>query len=146
MTKTENKSTDYFSGKGKYQRTYNKLFEMHVPGKGEAETEHGEAFRCYFRIIHDVYNNGGCNLTGRNNKGMNDYYDGMLQKMCKYLYYEEDYKKAYNRHKTDLLRFAKKGDFEGGIWENLEWDLEVTGNALVSRVANDSNVKLEKSR
>ena len=37
----ENKNADivvYGGGKGKYQATYNKLFEMHVPDSGEAKT------------------------------------------------------------------------------------------------------------
>lgn len=58
----KNYNSTYWSGKGKYRKLYDRLWDELVPHEGEASTEAGEIIRIISRIYYDVHNNGGCNF------------------------------------------------------------------------------------
>lgn len=52
----------YWSGQGRYEELYKKLFDKLVTESGRCKTTHGELLRAISKIYYDLYNNGGCNL------------------------------------------------------------------------------------
>ena len=49
--------------KGKYQKTYELLFDKLVPVQDCAVTIEGELLRCATNLMYDYYNNGSCNMA-----------------------------------------------------------------------------------
>jgi len=73
----------YWTEKGKFQKTYNRIWESLIPASGEAGNSDAEAVRCVGRIYYDWFNNGFCNAV---EGGMfSSYYGEMYDKATRYL-------------------------------------------------------------
>lgn len=57
---------DYWEGKGKYQKEYDRIWKEQVPAKGESDIEYVEAVRCMGRLIYEYCNNGNGNSVDYN--------------------------------------------------------------------------------
>lgn len=56
-----NKTPTYWSGEGKFQIDYDRLYSELVPMEGQSKTLNGELIRCISRLFYDYCNNGNCN-------------------------------------------------------------------------------------
>lgn len=85
--KSFDKIGDYWDGKGKYQKAYDRIWEDKVPAKGESDIQYVEAVRCMGRLIYEYCNNGNCNAMDARTRDeyiVSDYYDECLQKIADY--------------------------------------------------------------
>ena len=53
----------YWNKTGVYQEDYDKLYKIHVPSNGNAETLNGELIRSISRLYYEYCNNGNCNAS-----------------------------------------------------------------------------------
>lgn len=68
----------YWNTEGKNAKYLQACWDVFVPSSGESKNRYGELTRAYSRIVYDVYNNGGGNMSGSTNQDWGDmYYDFM---------------------------------------------------------------------
>lgn len=65
----------YWNNKGKYQKQYEMLADMHIPIKGDSLTKQGQLLRCVSNLYYQRYNNGWGNPIG--------HYTSYIRKYCK---------------------------------------------------------------
>lgn len=73
----------YWNNNGKYQKTYNRIWECLIPPSGEAGNSDAEAVRCVSRLYYDFFNNGFCNAV--EDSTFTRYYLNMFNTVVRYL-------------------------------------------------------------
>lgn len=76
----------YWNTEGENAKYLTACWDVFVPSSGESKNRYGELTRAYSRIVYDVYNNGGGNMSGSTNKSWGDMYDDFMYLIKNELY------------------------------------------------------------
>ena len=109
---------------------YDKLFKELAPTNGAAKTKHGELLRCFSNVYYDCYNNGGCNLSIKEDelKTISLWRD----KIAEHIRKQRSDPKAFSRIMDALMAHAHSVNSYLEDWP--KEDLEIMGEAIISLV------------
>lgn len=107
----------YFNGKGKYQKQYNKFYDLLVPTTGAAETNVGEVLRAASRLYYEMFNNGNCNSYDDETNGVTDFYKGFIVTIVKHV--GEKIKPTMEKIKEIITQDAVFNEFQNEAYDTM---------------------------
>jgi hypothetical protein len=126
-TKTKRPMKTYWSGNGKHQKKLRQLEKEFVPPCGECKELAAEVFRMAGRLYYDMYNGGGCNISGIDDDDpwhMDDGDFAIAGRSLAILKYAIDDEEYYDIRRLTLDTAKYYAEIDNPVWDLLQQPLE----------------------